>query len=207
MNVLTMLQTSVRPTLTKRIYCAAVINTQSQNVQTNIDVNDTGGSGEAISISKMKLPDVHFKNVKLVSPQLLDKFLYTSMKLKFVEEQEVSKEPGIELLRNIASNYDYWIVRNHQNIFLYYRLQMMLQRLKFLKSVGMTPRQKLRHIQKNPPLLLLSFTNESFKSSMVYLRGMIPNSEDSFIHVFHPVTRKVRIILLLLHQSTYTRSF
>ena len=54
-----------------------------------------------------------FKNVKLVTPQNLEYFLYNQAKLKFVSEDEKtkSKPPGIEILRNIAANYDYWIVR------------------------------------------------------------------------------------------------
>lgn len=164
--------------------CIALI--RSRHIQSSVDVDFNGDNSP-----KLKKQDVYFKNVKLVSPQILEKYLYAGMKLKFVEEEEKSNEPGIELLRNIASNYDYWIVRSHQNLFLYYRLQMMLQRLQFLKTIGLTPRQKLRQIQKNPPLLLFSFTNDTFKSSMVYLRGMLPHAEKNFIHIFHPVTRRV----------------
>ena len=136
-----------------------------------------------------------FKNVKLVTPQNLDYFLFNQTKLKFVadENSQKQKQPGVEVLRNVAANYDYWIVRNQQDMLLYYRLQMMQQRLDFLKPVGMDRKQKLRHIQKSPPTVLFTFTGSSFESKMVYLRGLAPHSKDQFLHLFYPVTKKVCI--------------
>ena len=134
-----------------------------------------------------------FKNVKLITPKNLDYFLFNLMKLKFVEEEKRSKTAGVELLRNIAANYDYWIIRNQQNMLLYYRLQLMQQRLEFLKPVGMDSCQKLRHIQKYPPALLFSFSGTSYESRMVYLRGLTPLNDKSFLHLFYPITKKVNI--------------
>jgi len=132
-----------------------------------------------------------FKNIKLVTPRNLDYFLFNLMKLKFVEEEKQSKLAGVELLRNVAANYDYWIIRNQQDMLLYYRLQLMQQRLDFLKPVGMDSHQKLRHIQKSPPALLFSFSGSSYESKMVYLRGLSPLNDNSFLHLFYPITKKV----------------
>ena len=137
----------------------------------------------------------NFKNVKLVTPKIFTNYCFNDLKLKFVEEKAATSEPGIELLRNISANYDYWIVRNHQVLLLYYRLQILMQRVEFLKSVGLDEKQKLRNIQKYPPVLLFSFTDNSYDAKMVYLRGLVRKNETEFIHLFHPVTRKVRILV------------
>lgn len=131
-----------------------------------------------------------FTNISLVTPKTFTKFLFTELKLKSDEVDE-NTEPGIELLRNIASNYDYWIPRNNQSLLLYYRLQMLLQRISFLKTVGLTPQQKLKHIEKYPPLLLFSFTDCSYEAKMVYLRGLVDKTGNTFLHLFYPVTNKI----------------
>jgi len=144
------------------------------------------------SIDKSVEP--YFKNVKLITPRNLDYFLFNHLKLKFVETTgNVSKKPGVELLRNISANYDYWLVRSQQDMLLYYRLQMMQQRLNYLRSVGLDHHQKLRHLQKNPPAILFSFSGLSYESSMVYLRGLSPLKENNFLHLFYPITKKLSI--------------
>ena len=132
-----------------------------------------------------------FKNVKLVTPQNLEYFLLNQTKLKFVPDDKKTKQPGIEILRNIAANYDYWIVRSQQDMLLYYRLQMMQQRLDYLKPIGLDHRQKLRHIQKSPPAVLFTFTGSLYESKMVYLRGLSSQFNDQFLHLFYPITKKV----------------
>jgi len=133
---------------------------------------------------------VSFKNISLVTPRTFAKFFYNEFKLKFVEEKKRSK-PGVELLRNIAANYDYWMIRNNQEHLLYYKIEMMLQRLEFLKTVGLDSRQKLRQIQKSPPALLFTFTDCSYSGKLVYLRGLLHKEENVFIHLLHPVTNKI----------------
>lgn len=139
-----------------------------------------------------------FKNVKLVTPQNLEYFLYNQTKLKFVaDDQKSTKKPGIEILRNIAANYDYWIVRSQQDMLLYYRLQMMQQRLDYLKPIGLDHKQKLRDIQKSPPVVLFTFSGSLFESKMVYLRGLSPSqTKDQFLHLFYPITKKVNQVNL-----------
>jgi len=147
---------------------------------------------------------VAFKNVSMVTPRTFTKFFYNEFKLKFVEEKTKSK-PGIELLRNIAANYDYWMVRNNQEHLLYYRLEIMLQRLDYLKTVGLDSKQKLRQIQKSPPPLLFTFTNCSFDAKLVYLRGLLskPDEED-FIHLFHPITNRITANKITIKQRLQT---
>jgi len=137
-----------------------------------------------------------FKNVKLVTPQNLEYFLYNQAKLKFVSDDEKTKSklPGIEILRNIAANYDYWIVRSQQDMLLYYRLQMMQQRLDYLKPIGLDHKQKLRDIQKSPPAVMFTFSGSTFESKMVYLRGLSPTqTKNQFLHLFYPITKKLSI--------------
>lgn len=137
---------------------------------------------------------VIFKNISHVTPKTFSKFFYTQFKLKFVEEEEgkgKKSKSGAELLRNIAANYDYWMTRNNQEHLLYYRLEMMLQRLDYMKSVGLDSQQKLRQIQKCPPLLLFTFSDCSYNGKLVYLRGLLDKPNDDFIHIFHPITNKI----------------
>merc|ERR1712228_608449 len=134
--------------------------------------------------------EIFHKNISLISPKFFTKFFYNDLKLKFVEEQKES-EPGIELLRNIAAKYDYWLVRKNQANLLYYRLEMMSQRLAFLRSVGLDYHQKLKQIQKSPPPLLFTFTDCSYTGKLTYLRGLLHKDEGEFMHLFYPVTNKV----------------
>lgn len=147
-----------------------------------------------------------FKNVKLVTPQNVEYFLYNQTKLKFVpEDQKTTSKPGIEILRNVAANYDYWIVRSQQDMLLYYRLQMMQQRLDYLKPIGLDHKQKLREIQRSPPAILFTFSGSSYESKMVYLRGLSPSqSKNEFLHLFYPITKKVNQVHLI-QQKIYLK--
>lgn len=136
-------------------------------------------------------PGSVLKNISLISPKDFNKVLYHDFKLTFVEEERKSKNPGVELLRNIAANYDYWMVRKNQGHLLYYRLEMMLQRIAFLKSVGLDSKQKLSQIQKQPPPILFTFTDCSYTAKLVYLRGLLHKDEAKFIHLFYPVSKKI----------------
>nr|XP_047143239.1 uncharacterized protein LOC124817343 [Hydra vulgaris] len=136
---------------------------------------------------------VNFKNVKVITPNNFESHFLNSFKLKFVSIDEGNAKPGIELIRNVAANYDYWIVRKNQSNLLYYRVELFLQRLKYLKSVGLTPRQKLKHIQKFPPLLLFTFTDSTFNGKLIYLRGLIPKEQTGFVHFFYPITSEVTL--------------
>ena len=131
-----------------------------------------------------------FKNISLITPKLFTKFFFNDLKLKFVEEKKTSKA-GIELLRNINSNYDYWMVGNNQALLLYYRLEMMLQRISYMKTIGLDSKQKLRQLQKKPPLLLFTFSDCSYTGKLIYLRGLLHKDQQEFIHLFYPVTNKI----------------
>jgi len=167
---------------------------QSKQLLVGNTIRYTSTAHRASQISNLEdTNEPYFRNVKLITPQNLSYFMYNHLKLKFIEESVESRQAGVELLRNIAANYDYWIVRNQQDMLLYYRLQMMQQRLDFLKPVGLDYRQKLRHIQKSPPVLIFSFSGTSYESKMVYLRGVSPQSEKEFLHLFYPITKKTSV--------------
>ena len=142
----------------------------------------------------------YFRNVSVVNPMTFSSFFHNKFKLKFVEPLNKTEKPGVELLRNIAANYDYWLVRNNQTHLLYYRMQMLQQRLDFLESVGLTSKQKLRQIQKYPPILFFTFTDCSYDAKLVYLRGLLPKANPKdYIHMFYPVTTKVCGYSLFCH--------
>ena len=152
-----------------------------------------------------------FPNVSVITTGELRKFLHDEFKLRFVKEREgneltaswrpvdgvgtsAPKSGGVELLFNVAAKHDYWLIdkRRHHNM-LYYRLELMRQRLEYLRSVGMDERQKLCDIRKCPPPLVFTMTNRTYHGKLVYLRGLVPKEEgEKHVHIYAPVARQIR---------------
>jgi hypothetical protein len=151
-----------------------------------------------------------FANVAVTTMPELRKYLHDEFKLRFVKEREVGlkatwrpvegvgttapQSGGAELLFNIAAKHDYWLVdkRRHHNM-LYYRLELMRQRLEYLRSCGMDARQKLRDIQRCPPPLVLTMTNSTYYGKLIYLRGLVAKEDGkSHVHVFTSVAKQIR---------------
>ena len=149
---------------------------------------------------EVRTRDQRYPTVYTVKPAWMYNYFKNELKIRCVQELDESEDnswkrenkenAGLEVIQNIAHNYDYWIVRHHQPMILYYRLEMMVQRVNYLSSVGLDSRQKLRHIQKYPPTLVFSFDSSDYDANLVYLRGLT-RKEDDFIHLFHPVCDKV----------------
>jgi len=151
-----------------------------------------------------------FQHVAVTTMPDLRKHLHNEFKLRFVKEREVGvnagwrpvdgvgttapKSGGVELLFNIAAKHDYWLVdkRRHHNM-LYYRLELMRQRLEYLRSVGMDARQKLREIQRCPPPLVFTMTNSTYSGKLIYLRGLVAKEcGKKYIHVFSSVAQQIK---------------
>jgi len=151
-----------------------------------------------------------FRKMDLVHTGELRKFMHDAFKLRFVQEREKNttynnvelelgtsapRSYGVELMRNVASKHDYWIVRRNAPHMLYYRMELMLQRLEYLKTVGLNERQRLRNIQKVPPVLMMTMTNRTFHGKLLYLRGLVPYTEESNkfpLHVYYPISKQLR---------------
>lgn len=101
----------------------------------------------------------------------------------------------VELLANTCEDMDYKMVRSIQPFFLHYRVDLLLQRVRYMETLKFTPRQKRRDVECHPPVFMLSFTPEDY--SVNYLRGLIHCGEDEhgktkFIHLLYKCCPKLR---------------
>lgn len=116
------------------------------------------------------------------------KLILTKMKLKrfHIFEREPNLCKYLEPLKNNHEELDLIHVRQRQPNLLYLRTELLLQRLHFLRPIGITKREKRKLIERSPPVLLLvnKFKNAE---SVSYLRGIIGAKTDSErVHVLHP---------------------
>lgn len=101
----------------------------------------------------------------------------------------------VELLANTCEDMDYKMVRNRQPFFLHYRVDLLLQRVRYLETLKLTPRQKRREIERHPPVFMLTFSPEDYPVN--YLRGLIHCGEDvdgksKFVHLLYHCWPKLR---------------
>jgi len=93
---------------------------------------------------------------------------------------------GIQSLESNCSTLSHLYIRPGNSFMAHHRIELIVQRLRFMSKMGLTPKEKLNLIKRNPPLLAL--VNKKFGDStqMVYVRGIL--REDSFIkYLFYPV--------------------
>ena len=95
-----------------------------------------------------------------------------------------------ELLANRCEDMDYKMVRERQPFFLNYRLDLLKQRVRFMESMKVTPRQKRRNVERNPPVLMVSYADGGF--SVCYLRGLIRCGETKYVHFLYRCYPKLR---------------
>ena len=100
-----------------------------------------------------------------------------------------------ELLANRCEDMDYKMIRSKQPFFLNYRVDLLKQRVQFMEEMKLTPLQKRRDVERNPPVLMLSFENQGF--TVHYLRGLIHGGEDAngsakFVHFLYECRPKLR---------------
>lgn len=104
--------------------------------------------------------------------------------------KRAQKEPCVEILRNQHEELDVVHVRKRQPQVLYLRTELLLQRINFLKPIGITSRQKRRSIECNPPALVFDFDPSRPEGSRVgYVRGIVRSRTDKqeiFTHIIHP---------------------
>lgn len=158
-----------------------------------------------------------FPTVPVITQPELRKFMHDVLKLRFVKEREgdavtarwrpvegvgtsAPQSGCLELLHNIASKHDYWLISKRFHRVLYYRLELMRQRLEYLRSVGLDERQKLREIQKRPPPLVFTMTNSTYYGKLVYLRGLVPKGDGSSLHVYSPIGQDLRDNKVLIEE-------
>ncbi|XP_031562088.1 uncharacterized protein LOC116297907 [Actinia tenebrosa] len=105
-------------------------------------------------------------------------------------EKRIQKEPCVEILRNLHEELDVVHVRKRQPHVLYLRTELLLQRISFLKPIGITSRQKRKIIERNPPALVFDFDpNRADGSRVGYVRGVVRNRTDRqevLTHILHP---------------------
>ena len=116
-------------------------------------------------------------------------------KMKLKRFQMFERDPSLclrlEPLRYIHEDLDLIHVRQRQPNVLYLRTELLLQRLNFLKPIGITAREKRKLIERSPPVLLLS-DNFANSGKVSYLRGVIgAESETERVHILHPCSPMV----------------
>ena len=100
-----------------------------------------------------------------------------------------------ELLANRCEDMDYKFMRSKQPFFLNYRVDLLKQRVQFMEEMKLTPLQKRRDVERNPPVLMLCFENQGF--TVHYLRGLIHSGEHAngsakFVHFLYECRPKLR---------------
>ena len=117
-------------------------------------------------------------------------------KLKLTRSQRFVKAENtkgtLEVLKNAHESLDAIHIRSRQPHVLYLRSELLLQRMEYLKPMGLLKRQKRKLLEKAPPVLLL--VHDLDAAEVNYLRGIIrvqKNSSEEFIHVCHPYPSKI----------------
>lgn len=123
--------------------------------------------------------------------------LVKMMKLERYEKYKdtIPASPCVELLANTCEDMDYKMVRSRQPFFLHYRVDLLLQRVRYMETVKLTPLQKRREVERYPPVFVLSFNPEDY--SVNYLRGLIHCGEDmlgksKFVHLLYRCFPRLR---------------
>eukprot|EP00112_Aurelia_sp_Birch-Aquarium-sp1_P025384 Seg841.7 transcript_id=Seg841.7/GoldUCD/mRNA.D3Y31 product="hypothetical protein" protein_id=Seg841.7/GoldUCD/D3Y31 len=96
----------------------------------------------------------------------------------------------IKLLRNVNSELEYKYVRPGRSYPVYYRLDLVMQRVNYMSTMGITSKEKLSILRKKPPVLVLCKHQMFDSSSMVYLRGIHKEGQASR-YIFHPLFPRV----------------
>lgn len=91
----------------------------------------------------------------------------------------------VQLLRNLTNELEYKYIRPGKSHPNYYRIELFMQRLNYLSTMGMTPKDKLKLLKRKPPVLVLC-QHEIFDSSgMMYLRGVMKEGPE-INYIFYP---------------------
>eukprot|EP00794_Sanderia_malayensis_P017300 gene17300-19032_t len=96
----------------------------------------------------------------------------------------------VQLLRNLNVQLEYKYIRHGKSFPTYYRIDLMKQRLEYMSTMGMTPREKIKLLKRKPPVLILCEHQVFDSSGMVYLRGIARDGLD-FNYVFYPAFPRV----------------
>lgn len=116
-------------------------------------------------------------------------------KMKLKRFQMFERDPNLclrlEPLKNIHEDLDLIHVRQRQPNLLYLRTELLLQRLNFLKPIGITVREKRKLIERSPPVLVLAENHEN-TGKVSYMRGIVgAKSETERVHILHPCSLMV----------------
>ena len=92
----------------------------------------------------------------------------------------------LQLLRSNCSTLEHLYIRPGNSFVAYHRMELIMQRLKFMSKMGLSSKEKLYIIKRNPPLLLLVKKQFCDSSEMVYLRGVLKEGSTSK-YLFYPI--------------------
>ena len=96
----------------------------------------------------------------------------------------------VQLLRHNFSKLDHLYIRPGNSFPTYHRIELIMQRLRYMSKMGLTPKEKLNSIKKNPPVLIIAQKQFLDSSEVVYLRGIL-NEGLNHRYLFYPVFPRV----------------
>lgn len=109
-------------------------------------------------------------------------------KLKLSEQWPGFERTSAEVqpLKSDLSNLDKLYVRPNNSFPAYHRIEMIMQRLNFMSTMGLSAKEKIIRIKQNPPALILAKRKFLDYSEMVYLRGILREGS-KLRYFFYPV--------------------
>lgn len=116
---------------------------------------------------------------------------------QWLEFQGTSAE--VQLLKNDTSKLEHLYIRPGNSFPTFHRIEMVMQRLHFMSTMGLTSRQKFSIVKKDPPVLILTKWQFLDSSQMVYLRGILKEGTKQR-YFFYPVFPRTRTTKELLDE-------
>ncbi|XP_065051992.1 uncharacterized protein LOC135681439 [Rhopilema esculentum] len=93
---------------------------------------------------------------------------------------------ALQFLCNENSKLHYMHIRPSNSFPAYYRIELLMQRMQYMSTMGLTPKEKLIALKKKPPVMIVSNKQLIEGSGMVYLRGILKEGSVQR-YIFHPV--------------------
>ena len=92
----------------------------------------------------------------------------------------------IQALKSNCSTLSHLYIRPANSFMAHHRIELIVQRERFMSQMGLTSKEKLNLMKRNPPVLVLVKKQFGDSTQMVYVRGIL--RESSFIkYLVYPV--------------------
>lgn len=112
--------------------------------------------------------------------------ILTKMKVREQWPDFQGSSAEVQVLKSNCSTLEHLYIRPGNSFVAYHRMEMIMQRLKFMSQMGLSSKEKLYIIKRSPPLLLLVKKQFCDSSQTVYLRGILKEGSLSK-YLFYPI--------------------